>query len=241
MSNLFAVFSPERWHGVSLMWMAIGLPVLMMPKSLWIAKSRSQHFLRLINLRVTKEIKSGFGAHQAPGTGWLFVRLFLFIGTINLSGLIPYVFTPTTHLRITLGLGLPIWLGTIRVRWGLQPIFIFAHLAPRGTPITLLPFMVIIEVLSTLIRPLTLAVRLAANIIAGHLLFALLRGCASPNNGLENLIYILVLIPLGVLELTVALIQAFVFSLLSRLYVQETQSTLLMAKTSVTVEVRAIV
>jgi F-type H+-transporting ATPase subunit a len=101
--------------------------------------------------------------------------------------------------------------------------------------------MVIIEVLSTLIRPLTLAVRLAANIIAGHLLFALLRGCASPNNGLENLIYILVLIPLGVLELTVALIQAFVFSLLSRLYVQETQSTLLMAKTSVTVEVRAIV
>ena len=106
----------------------------------------------------------------------------------------------------------------------INPGHFLAHLAPVGTPKRLIPFMVLIELVSSLIRPLTLAVRLAANIIAGHLLLVLTRG-PLPRAGFPLLLAALAgLLALLVLELGVAFIQGYVFINLSSLYVGEAQA-----------------
>merc|ERR1711982_260276 len=89
-------------------------------------------------------------------------------------GLVPYVFTRSSHLVFRLALALPLWLGNIL--WSTIHQFnrIIAHLVPTGTPGVLMPAMVVIESVRMVIRPLTLAVRLAANIVAGHLLLSLM-------------------------------------------------------------------
>lgn len=105
------------------------------------------------------------------------------------------------------------------IRHHLQPTL--AHLVPYGTPTPLISFMVIIETVSTVIRPLTLAVRLRANIIAGHLLLALLGGVVRSLRILPILGSVVILLPLLVLESAVALIQAYVFITLVALYLRE--------------------
>ena len=99
-----------------------------------------------------------------------------------------------------------------------------AHLVPSGTPYALTPFIVLIELTRRIIRPLTLSVRLAANIVAGHLLLTLLSSQAS--NPLFSISFLVVsaLVLLSVLESAVAVIQAYVFSILSSLYVNEVNS-----------------
>jgi F-type H+-transporting ATPase subunit a len=99
-----------------------------------------------------------------------------------------------------------------------------AHLVPLGTPFALMPFMVLIELIRNFIRPLTLSVRLAANMVAGHLLLTLLRSQAPNSNLIVISLLIAALVILGVLESAVALIQAYVFSVLSTLYVTEVSS-----------------
>jgi F-type H+-transporting ATPase subunit a len=97
---------------------------------------------------------------------------------------------------------------------------IMAHLVPIGTPFLLINFMVLIEVVSNVIRPLTLSVRLCANMVAGHLLLRLLRNFSL--NGFNHILYsFLGLIILGVLEMAVALIQGYVFITLVSLYSTE--------------------
>lgn len=99
-----------------------------------------------------------------------------------------------------------------------------AHLVPLGTPAPLMPVMVIIETVSSIIRPGTLAVRLAANIVAGHLLLVLL-GSQGPNlSGLVLAGLIIGLFALITLECAVACIQAYVFTILSSLYVGDRKS-----------------
>lgn len=94
---------------------------------------------------------------------------------------------------------------------------------PLGTPYPLIPLIVIIELIRRVIRPLTLSVRLAANIVAGHLLLALISGTINPLNSLTVLILTGV-VTLMVLENGVALIQAYVFRILPSLYVNEVNS-----------------
>lgn len=98
---------------------------------------------------------------------------------------------------------------------------IFAHLVPQGTPPVLMPFIVLIETISNVIRPGTLAVRLSANIIAGHLLLTLL---GNTGNSLSTILVSLLIVTqllLLILESAVAIIQAYVFTILSTLYSSE--------------------
>jgi len=104
----------------------------------------------------------------------LITALFLFLIFINLSGLIPYVFRPTRHLAISLSLGLPLWLSLIISGILFNPASVIASLLPIGAPAALNPFLVIIETVSILVRPITLSVRLTANIRAGHIVLTLI-------------------------------------------------------------------
>ena len=105
------------------------------------------------------------------------------------------------------------------------PKLILAHLVPMGTPMALIPFMVVVEIIRRVIRPFTLAIRLAANIIAGHLLIALIGGQAPQSSHFILLGVLGGLVLLGLLECAVSLIQAYVFRVLSTLYINEVNST----------------
>nr|YP_001936208.1 ATP synthase F0 subunit 6 [Keratoisidinae sp. BAL208-1]ABQ86203.1 ATP synthase subunit 6 [Keratoisidinae sp. BAL208-1] len=156
----------------------------------------------------------------------LIITLFVFIAGLNLFGLFPYVFTPTAHIIVTFGLSLSILmavtiLGITRFRWNFASMMM-----PSGAPLLLAPLLVIIETISYISRAISLGVRLAANLSAGHLLFAILAsfGFAMISNGMLVLSLgpILVMVFITLLEIAVALIQAYVFCLLTAIYINDT-------------------
>jgi len=160
-----------------------------------------------------------------PGTIFIFIRLLIFIFFSNFLGLIPYIFTATSHFSITLSLSLPLWIGRMMISIVYQYNSLLAHLVPRGTPRFLIPVIVIIETVRNIIRPATLAIRLAANIVAGHLLLTLLGSQGPLLSFLPLLILFVGLVLLLLLEVAVACIQSYVFTILSSLYLGELINT----------------
>ena len=136
-------------------------------------------------------------------------------------GLFPYIFIRRRHISFTLTLALPLWLGRILISILYQYNNLLAHLVPTGTPSFLIPVIVVIETVRNIIRPLTLSIRLAANMVAGHLLLTLL-GSQGPTLRIFNLILLIGgLFILLLLEVAVACIQSYVFTILSSLYLNE--------------------
>lgn len=139
-------------------------------------------------------------------------------------GLLPYTFTPTTQLSVNLGLAVPLWLATVLIGMRNQPNLSLAHLLPEGTPLLLIPILIIIETISLIIRPIALGVRLTANLTAGHLLIQLISTGFFVLLSLQPIAAVFtgaLLLILSILELAVAIIQAYVFVLLLSLYLQE--------------------
>nr|YP_009544255.1 ATP synthase F0 subunit 6 [Simulium maculatum]AYO45663.1 ATP synthase F0 subunit 6 [Simulium maculatum] len=222
MTNLFSVFDPSTTIlNLSLNWLSTFLGLLLIPASFWLIPTRFQFLWNSILLTLHKEFKTLLGPTGHNGSTFIFISLFSMIVFNNFLGLFPYIFTSTSHLTLTLGLALPLWLSFMIYGWINHTQHMFAHLVPQGTPAVLMPFMVCIETISNVIRPGTLAVRLAANMIAGHLLLTLL-GNTGP-----SLSYIMVSLLIGaqiallVLESAVAIIQSYVFAVLSTLYSSE--------------------
>jgi len=147
------------------------------------------------------------------------LSLFLSILLINVIALFPQVFSLTSHVVITLPLALIAWLSINLIGWLKNTNHMLSHLVPQGTPIALMSFIVLIELTRSLIRPITLCVRLTANIIAGHLLITLL-GNALIRTSFGRLFIVVPLI-LTILETAVAFIQSYVFITLITLYVTE--------------------
>lgn len=221
-TNLFSVFDPSSSiFNLSINWIRTFLGLIIIPSTYWLIPSRYHIFWNTILLTLHKEFKTLIGSTGHSGSTLIFVSLFSLILFNNFIGLFPYIFTSTSHLTLTLTLALPIWLSFIIYGWINHTQHIFAHLVPQGTPPILIPFIVCIETISNLIRPGTLAVRLAANIIAGHLLLTLL-GNTGPylSYYIINLL-IITQIALLVLESAVAIIQSYVFAVLRTLYSRE--------------------
>lgn len=220
-TSLFSVFEPgSRLFSLSLNWLSTFLGLMCLPYIYWILPSRWLLLWTNVIKILHKEFKILLGKGRSSGT-IVFVTLFRLIVFNNFLGLLPYVFTRSSHLVITLSLSLPLWITFMVFGWFYYSKHMFAHLVPRGTPGILIPFMVIIETVRNLIRPGTLAVRLAANIIAGHLLLTLL-GRTGPNL-VYSIVMVLVLcqIFLLILEFAVAIIQSYVFAVLRALYARE--------------------
>lgn len=154
----------------------------------------------------------------------MFASLIVFLITINILGLLPYTFTPTTQLSVNIALAVPLWLATVIIGIRNNPTAALGHLLPEGTPNALIPVLIIIETVSLFIRPLALGVRLTANLTAGHLLIQLIATAAFVLLPLMPAVAILtsaLLFLLTLLEVAVAIIQAYVFVLLLSLYLQE--------------------
>lgn len=160
------------------------------------------------------------------GHKWALIlaSLIVFLLTINMLGLLPYTFTPTTQLSLNIGLAVPLWLATVIIGLRYQLTTALGHLLPEGTPTALVPVLIVIETISLIIRPLALGVRLTANLTAGHLLIQLIATAAFvllPIMPTVAILTAVLLFLLTLLEVAVAMIQAYVFVLLLSLYLQE--------------------
>nr|YP_003848764.1 ATP synthase F0 subunit 6 [Bactrocera minax]ADL14715.1 ATP synthetase F0 subunit 6 [Bactrocera minax] len=222
MTNLFSVFDPSSSvFNLSLNWMSTFLGLLLIPSAYWLMPSRWHIMWNFILMTLHKEFKTLLGPPGHPGCNIYLVSMFSLVLFNNFMGVFPYIFTSTSHLTLTLTLALPMWLCFMLYGWINHTQHMFAHLVPQGTPAVFMPFMVCIETISNIIRPGTLAVRLAGNMIAGHLLLTLM-GNTGPS--LPNMIVSLLLIgqiALLVFESAVAIIQSYVFAVLSTLYSSE--------------------
>nr|YP_010894850.1 ATP synthase F0 subunit 6 [Amiota setosa]WJW73363.1 ATP synthase F0 subunit 6 [Amiota setosa] len=222
MTNLFSVFDPSSSiFNLSLNWMSTFLGLLLIPSLYWIMPSRYNIFWNSILITLHKEFKTLLGPSGHNGSTFIFISLFSMILFNNFMGLFPYIFTSTSHLTLTLTLALPLWLCFMIYGWINHTQHMFAHLVPQGTPGILMPFMVCIETISNIIRPGTLAVRLTANMIAGHLLLTLLGNTGPSLSSILIILLLITQIALLILESAVAIIQSYVFAVLSTLYSSE--------------------
>nr|AGU46626.1 ATP synthase F0 subunit 6 [Nanorana yunnanensis] len=224
MTNLFDQFASPTLFGAPLILVAMLVPWLIMPtpSEQWLSN-------RLVSVQTwllkifTKQILLPL---NLPGHKWAFIfaSLMTFLLSMNMLGLLPYTFTPTTQLSMNLGLAIPFWLATVVIGLRNQLTASLTHFLPEGTPTPLIPILILIETISLFIRPLALGVRLTANLTAGHLLIQLISMATSAMLSLSVTVASLTfitLILLTLLEIAVAMIQAYVFVLLLSLYLQE--------------------
>jgi ATP synthase subunit 6 len=157
------------------------------------------------------------------------LTIFSFIAVLNVVGIIPYTFSPTAHFIVTMGLSFSIWFGVLFMSLANYGTLFFSMFLPAGAPMWLAPLLVVIEIISYVAKALSLGVRLGANILAGHLLFAILSGftfqmLTSGSIGImiAGLFPLAIVLAITALEMAVALIQAYIFSLLTVIYLNET-------------------
>nr|YP_010882132.1 ATP synthase F0 subunit 6 [Lopaphus albopunctatus]WID87046.1 ATP synthase F0 subunit 6 [Lopaphus albopunctatus] len=222
MTNLFSIFDPSTsLMSMPLNWISSMMTMLMFPSIYWMMNNRYLMMWMLPLKTLNKEFKILLNMKNNKGTTLIFISMFTMIMINNMMGLLPYMFTSTSHLVMTLTMALPLWLTFMLYGWMKNSESMFMHMVPTGTPGALMPFMVCIESISNIIRPGTLAVRLAANMIAGHLILTLL-GNTTMSVTMNILPFMLIIqMMLLMLEMAVAIIQGYVFAVLSTLYASE--------------------
>nr|BAJ54433.1 ATPase subunits 6 [Campylomormyrus numenius] len=222
--SFFDQFSLTSYLGVPLIALALTLPWILFPAP----KTRCSNN-RLLTLQawfIRQFTHQLFLPINKAGHKWalLLASLLIFLITLNLLGILPYTFTPTTQLSMNMGFAVPLWLATVLIGVRHQLTHTLAHFLPVGTPGPLIPILIIIETISLFIRPIALGVRLTANLTAGHLLIQLISTAAFHMFFIMptvSALTVILLLLLSVLELAVAVIQAYVFVLLVSLYLQE--------------------
>ena len=160
----------------------------------------------------------------------LILTFFNFVFISNILGMIPYSFTPTSHISITLGLSITIMIGITLIGFEKHQLDFFSLFIPKGTPLPLIPLLILIEFISYSAKAFSLALRLTANVSAGHCLFGVISSLSLSSiititnlilKGITISLPLLILIPLYGLELLVALLQSYVFTLLTCSYLAD--------------------
>jgi len=153
--------------------------------------------------------------------------LFTFILVLNLLGMIPYSFTVTSHIIVTFFLSFSVFIAITIIGFQKNGIRFFAHFLPEGSPLVLAPFLVVIELISYVSRAFSLGIRLFANMMSGHSLLKILAGFSWTMLSLGGIFYVLHLVPLLIvflitgLEIGIAMLQAYVFTVLTCIYLNE--------------------
>uniref|UniRef100_UPI0030E027DB ATP synthase F0 subunit 6 n=1 Tax=Micronephthys minuta TaxID=1037237 RepID=UPI0030E027DB len=224
MTDIFSSFDPQTnsMYSMSPMvfWGLTGLTLLMTHATFWVKPNHNFWAIHMPLNLMHEQATRTFGNHL-KGFSFLISSLFLFLITTNLLGLIPYVFSASSHLLMSLTLGLPLWFSLIMTSVTWSPSSFAAHLLPAGAPSWLNPFLVLIETISTCLRPITLSVRLAANMSAGHIVLGLMAIYMSSSlfNPSWSLVLLLITqIFYTLFEVGICLIQAYIFCLLLTLY-----------------------
>jgi len=172
-------------------------------------------------------VYSNTGPRGRPFVPFVFA-LFMFLLLGNLIGMVPYTFTFTSHLIVTGTLALVVFVMVTLLGLIKHGLHFFTKFIPKGVPAALLPLMIPLEIISYFIRPISLSVRLFANIMAGHTMLKVFAGFIVMMAGGMGLVgYLLGLLPFALVvvligfEFFVAFIQAYVFALLTTIYIQD--------------------
>nr|YP_002907511.1 ATP synthase F0 subunit 6 [Cristaria plicata]ACQ90998.1 ATP synthase F0 subunit 6 [Cristaria plicata]AIM46724.1 ATP synthase F0 subunit 6 [Cristaria plicata] len=204
-----------------LVWLSGFVGLLVILVGVWMSVSGvNVMFFALVDvvLDLVKSCSGKFFGGFALGQVSLFVMIF----TLNIFGMVPNVFSPTSHLSLTLVLAMMVWLCLVFSGWVYSWKESASHLVPTGSPTGLIPLLVLIESVSILIRPITLGVRLAANITMGHLMLHVIgEYVVSFFYGVSvigSLLGSLVMWGYLIFEFAVSFLQAYVFVLLVGLY-----------------------
>ena len=191
----------------------------------YLVPSRWQSVIELAYELIYGIVRENIGEKGKKYFPFIFA-LFMMIVILNLFGLVPYTFSPTAHIAVTFGLSLSIFLGVTLLGMVNYGANYFSMFMPAGSPLALAPFMIIIEIVSHMAKAISLGVRLAANITAGHILFAILSGfvwkmlMAGGILAMGSIFPMLIVILVTIIEMAVAVIQAYVFSLLTSIYIK---------------------
>lgn len=178
---------------------------------------------KLIASLIKDNIVTNNKEHYFP----IIVSVFFFISLLNGIGLIPYSFTLTSHIIITFALSFAIYIGINIICIKKFGILYFSLFLPSGTSFVLALLLVPIELISYLFKPISLSIRLFANMMAGHTLLKVIAGFASDLMYSTGIFFVIHLVPLAILfplfglECGVALIQSFVFSILVCIYIND--------------------
>ena len=198
--------------------------ILIFSSNYWVATPRWNALINIFKDTISSQVFRSFGV-SLGGFLNIITGLFLFLIFLNLRGLIPYVFSPTSHLAVSLSLGLPLWLALLVSAVFFNPRSVVAGLLPIGAPAPLNPFLVLIETVSISVRPITLSVRLMANIRAGHIVLTLVGNYITARFFGTRVFSIALLVSIQVLysvfEFGIGVIQAYIFCLLITLYSDE--------------------
>nr|YP_009400260.1 ATP synthase F0 subunit 6 [Meitanaphis flavogallis]ARW70265.1 ATP synthase F0 subunit 6 [Meitanaphis flavogallis] len=216
MMNLFNIFDPSTTiFNLNLNWLSTMMIIIIMPNFLWMLPNRINMIFMIMMKTLNKEMLMLYKSKNIKSPSFMFISLFMFILLNNFISLFPYIFSSSSHMIFSMSMAMPFWLFYILSSIFMNTKNMISHLIPLNTPIYLSPLMTLIETMSILIRPLSLSIRLTANLIAGHLLMTLL------NFNSLMLIIILIQMFMMMFELCVAFIQSYVFSILTSLYSSE--------------------
>ena len=190
----------------------------------YVIPSRFQSIMEIIiehwNTVIKENLGEGADYYLLP-----LVTLFMFILGANLLGFFIYTFPPTTHVTLTFGMAFGVWIGAMTFGFYRFRLSFFSMFMPTGAPLGLSPLLVAIEIASNISRPIALGMRLAANLTAGHILLAILADFSCKllfySCSLINLFPMFIIMFMTVLEVGVLVIQAYVFCLLSMIYLKD--------------------
>lgn len=203
-----------------------GITALMLGTGRSMVPGRLQSVAEISYEFVADMLRSSAGSHGMKFLPLVF-SLFMFILAVNMIGIIPYTFTVTSHIIITISLAMTVFLTVVIYGFYKNGLKFFKLFAPSGIPIYILPLIVVIEVISFFSRPISHSVRLFANMLAGHITLKVFAGFVTMLSSLGFLGWLGATLPLGLtigltaLEILVAFLQAYVFTILTCIYLND--------------------
>nr|YP_009051411.1 ATP synthase F0 subunit 6 [Tetrastemma olgarum]AIH00399.1 ATP synthase F0 subunit 6 [Tetrastemma olgarum] len=226
LSDIFSSFDEQNGNIVSFwfIWFFCLIFVCCLVSVFWLGENRFFVFLSLLFGYLWPQSSFSIGG-KIRGFSLFVVFFFLFLVFFNFLGLVPYVFSGTSHLVVTFSVAVPLWFSLLLSSIFWSPIDFFAHFLPSGAPFFLNPFLVLVETVSVGVRPITLSVRLAANMGAGHIVIGLIGtylvgAIFSVNLGSVSVLFLIETFYF-IFEFGICLVQGYIFSLLLVLYSDE--------------------
>ncbi len=148
------------------------------------------------------------------------LSLFMFVLFCNIMGIIPYMFTVTSHIIVTFAMAAVIFIAITSIGFWRHGLKYFSLLMPKGTPIFMAPLIIFVEFITYMIRPISLSARLAINMTAGHIIMKIAASFVIIS-GFFGVIPFCCLLFLNALEIIVAILQAYIFAMLTCIYLSD--------------------
>ncbi|MCC6471668.1 MAG: F0F1 ATP synthase subunit A [Alphaproteobacteria bacterium] len=209
----------------SALWMVVAtiLITLLMTqgmKARALVPGRMQSVAEMAYEFVAGMLRDNVGKEGMPYFPFIF-SLFMFILFANLLGMVPFSFTTTSHIIVTFALAIVVFIGVTIIGFARHGLGYLKLFAPSGVPTVLLPLLIVIELLSYLIRPISLSVRLFANMLAGHTMLKVFAGFVISLGVLAGWAPLAFIVALTGLEILIAFLQAYVFAVLTCIYLND--------------------